>query len=208
MSSAGWPCRPLRTQSDPWRHDRGRIVSGAETAATRTRDGRSSFRRLAAVGQGVNRSMLRLLQNQAVRLDTTVTARGTTLRRKPICGRLPEPAPGPHPLVHQLRDARPRRPADHEPHASRTRKHPVDASDRGFPPLADPMTGARKEPIMFVELDTRQDAGYTISLERGRDEDVRIVVELRRRSSGVDGQTVTGSASCRWSGFVGAVRMA
>jgi hypothetical protein len=31
------------------------------------------------------------------------------------------------------------------------------------------MTGARKEPIMFVELDTRQDAGYTISLERGRD---------------------------------------
>jgi hypothetical protein len=47
---------------------------------------------------------------------------------------------------------------------------------------------------------------------RGRErllrEDVRIVVELRRRSSGVDGQTVTGSASCRWSGFVGAVRMA
>jgi hypothetical protein len=26
-------------QNDPWRHDRGRIVSSAETAATRTRDG-------------------------------------------------------------------------------------------------------------------------------------------------------------------------
>src|SRR5919199_5031833 len=31
----------------------------------------------------VNRSMLRLLQNQAVGMDTTVTARGTTPRRKP-----------------------------------------------------------------------------------------------------------------------------
>ncbi len=39
-------------QSDAWRHDRGRIVSRAETAATRTRDGRSSFHRLASVGQG------------------------------------------------------------------------------------------------------------------------------------------------------------
>jgi hypothetical protein len=31
------------------------------------------------------------------------------------------------------------------------------------------MTGARKEPAVFVELDTRQDAGYTISLEWDRD---------------------------------------
>ena len=31
------------------------------------------------------------------------------------------------------------------------------------------MTGARKEPVVFVELDTRQDAGYTISLEWDRD---------------------------------------
>jgi hypothetical protein len=31
------------------------------------------------------------------------------------------------------------------------------------------MTGARKEPVVFVELDTRQDAGYTVSLEWDRD---------------------------------------
>jgi hypothetical protein len=31
------------------------------------------------------------------------------------------------------------------------------------------MTGARKEPAVFVELDTRQDAGYTVSLEWDRD---------------------------------------
>jgi hypothetical protein len=39
-------------QSDPRRHDRARIVLRAETAATRTRDGRSSFHRLASVDQG------------------------------------------------------------------------------------------------------------------------------------------------------------
>jgi hypothetical protein len=31
------------------------------------------------------------------------------------------------------------------------------------------MTGVRKESAMFVELDTRQDAGYTVSLEWDRD---------------------------------------
>jgi hypothetical protein len=31
------------------------------------------------------------------------------------------------------------------------------------------MTGARKEPVVFAELDTRQDGGYTVSLEWGRD---------------------------------------
>jgi hypothetical protein len=31
------------------------------------------------------------------------------------------------------------------------------------------MTGARKEPVVFVELDRRQDAGSTISLEWDRD---------------------------------------
>ena len=40
------------------------------------------------------------------------------------------------------------------------------------------------------------------------EEDVRIVVELRRRSSGVDGQTVTGSVSWWRAGFLVAARMA
>jgi hypothetical protein len=31
------------------------------------------------------------------------------------------------------------------------------------------MTGARKESVVFVELDTRQDARYAISLEWNRD---------------------------------------
>jgi hypothetical protein len=31
------------------------------------------------------------------------------------------------------------------------------------------MTGARKEPVVFVELDTRQDAGYTVALVWDRD---------------------------------------
>jgi hypothetical protein len=33
----------------------------------------------------------------------------------------------------------------------------------------DEMTEARKEPIVFAELDTRQDAGFTVSLEWNRD---------------------------------------
>jgi hypothetical protein len=35
--------------------------------------------------------------------------------------------------------------------------------------LAGPMTGARKESVVFIELDTRQDADATVSLEWGRD---------------------------------------
>ena len=31
------------------------------------------------------------------------------------------------------------------------------------------MTGARKEPIVYAELDTRQNADYTVSLEWDRD---------------------------------------
>jgi hypothetical protein len=45
----------------------------------------------------------------------------------------------------------------------------VDTSKHRFPPLADRITGASKERVVFVDLDTRQDAGYTISLEWDRD---------------------------------------
>jgi hypothetical protein len=46
--------------------------------------------------------------------------------------------------------------------AGRPAAHPEspDASKRG---LAAPVTGARKEPVVFVELDTRQDAEDTVS---------------------------------------------
>ena len=45
------------------------------------------------------------------------------------------------------------------------------------------MTEARKEPIVFVELDTRQDAGFTVSLEWNREAgDTRIVVADRHES--------------------------
>src|SRR5829696_3158458 len=39
----------------------------------------------------VNRSMLRLLQDQAIGMDATVTARGTTPRRTPRCTPSPRP---------------------------------------------------------------------------------------------------------------------
>jgi hypothetical protein len=40
------------------------------------------------------------------------------------------------------------------------------------------MTPVRKEPAVFVELDTRKDAGYTVSLEWDRDTgETQIVVE-------------------------------
>jgi hypothetical protein len=46
------------------------------------------------------------------------------------------------------------------------------------------MTEARKEPIVFVELDTRQDVGFTVSLEWNRDADnTRIVVADSRDES-------------------------
>jgi carotenoid cleavage dioxygenase-like enzyme len=46
------------------------------------------------------------------------------------------------------------------------------------------MTGARKEPVVFVELDTRQDAGYTVSLEWDRDtgETQIVVADIRDES--------------------------
>jgi hypothetical protein len=48
----------------------------------------------------------------------------------------------------------------------------------------DEMTEARKEPIVFVELDTRQDAGFTVSLEWNRDAgNTRIVVADRQDES-------------------------
>jgi hypothetical protein len=46
------------------------------------------------------------------------------------------------------------------------------------------MTEARKEPIVFVELDARQDAGFTVSLEWNREAgSTRIVVTDRRDES-------------------------
>ena len=46
------------------------------------------------------------------------------------------------------------------------------------------MTEASKEPIVFVELDTRQDAGLTVSLEWDRDAgNTRIVVADSRDES-------------------------
>ncbi len=46
------------------------------------------------------------------------------------------------------------------------------------------MTGARKEPVVFVELDTRQDADDTISLEWDRDtgETQIVVADIRDES--------------------------
>jgi hypothetical protein len=46
------------------------------------------------------------------------------------------------------------------------------------------MMGARKEPVVFVELDTRQNAAYTVSLERNRDtgETQIVVADIRDAS--------------------------
>lgn len=55
---------------------------------------------------------------------------------------------------------------------------------QAFSISTDEMTEARKEPIVFVELDTRQDAGFTVSLEWNRDAgNTRIVVADRRDES-------------------------
>jgi hypothetical protein len=56
-----------------------------------------------------------------------------------------------------------------------------DASKRG---LAGPMTAARKEPVVIVELDTRQDADDTVSLEGDRDtgETQIVVADIRDES--------------------------
>ena len=46
-----------------------------------------------------------------------------------------------------------------------------------FPALTDEIDEARKKPIVFVELDIRHNAGYTVALEWNRDTgDTRIVV--------------------------------
>jgi hypothetical protein len=46
------------------------------------------------------------------------------------------------------------------------------------------MTGARQEPVMFVELDTHQDAGHTVSLKWDRDtgETQIVVPDIRDES--------------------------
>jgi hypothetical protein len=73
-----------------------------------------------------------------------------------------------------------RRAADRRPRArpSGGASRTIDASKRG---LAGPMTGARKEPVVFVELDTRQDADDTVSLEWDRDtgETQIVVADIR-----------------------------
>lgn len=50
--------------------------------------------------------------------------------------------------------------------------------------LGTPMTGARKEPVVFVEVDTRQDADDTVSLEWDRDtgETQMVVADIRDES--------------------------
>jgi hypothetical protein len=53
-----------------------------------------------------------------------------------------------------------------------------------FPALTDEMPEARKKPIVFVELDTRHNDGYTVSLEWNRDTgNTRIVVADSRDES-------------------------
>jgi hypothetical protein len=60
----------------------------------------------------------------------------------------------------------------------------LDARKRRYPPLADAIAEARKEPVVFVELDTRQDADYTVSLEWDRDSgETQIVVADIRDAS-------------------------
>jgi hypothetical protein len=65
--------------------------------------------------------------------------------------------------------------------AVRRRIPNLDPSKRG---LAGPMTGARKEPVVFVELDTRQDADDTVSLKWDRDtgETQIVVADIRDES--------------------------
>ena len=57
-------------------------------------------------------------------------------------------------------------------------------SSSAFPALIDEMPEARKKPIVFVELDTRHNDGYTVSLEWNRDtRSTRIVVADSRDES-------------------------
>ena len=52
-----------------------------------------------------------------------------------------------------------------------------------LPPRAD-VNEAERVPVVFVELDTRQDAGYTVSLECERDtgETQIVVADIRNAS--------------------------
>jgi hypothetical protein len=64
---------------------------------------------------------------------------------------------------------------------SRTSERIVEAVKRGFRSLVD---GSWKGIIMFVELDTRQNDGYTVSLEWDRDtDDTQIVLADSRTAS-------------------------
>ena len=60
---------------------------------------------------------------------------------------------------------------------SRTRKRSLRAV-KSFP-----LSQTGKEPIVFVELDTRQDAGYTVSLEWDRDTDNTQIVVADSRTA-------------------------
>jgi hypothetical protein len=63
---------------------------------------------------------------------------------------------------------------------SGTSKRILDAVTYRVPRLA----GGRKEPIVFVELDTRQDPGYNVALEWDRDTgSTQIVVDDIRNTN-------------------------
>jgi hypothetical protein len=53
-----------------------------------------------------------------------------------------------------------------------------------FATLADALAEARTEPIVFVEFDTRKNAGYTVSLEWDRDtgETQIVIADIRDAS--------------------------
>jgi hypothetical protein len=62
---------------------------------------------------------------------------------------------------------------------SRTRKRSL----RAVKSFLLSQTEAGKEPIVFVELDTRQDAGYAVSLEWDRDTDNTQIVVADSRTA-------------------------
>jgi hypothetical protein len=67
---------------------------------------------------------------------------------------------------------------------SRTRKRTLDAVKCISQLSQNEMPEARKKPIVFVELDTRHNDGYTVSLEWNRDTgNTRIVVADSRDES-------------------------
>jgi hypothetical protein len=112
-------------QSDPWLYDHARIVSGTETAATRTRDGRSSSRRLASVGQGHPgipgslRFRLRCVKKWTSRSGDRKTARRSCVFRR-------------RSSLHPEETPRKREKAPHDAYGSRD-------SDKGRPGMGVPM---------------------------------------------------------------------